>query len=630
MFIRRVKKQRSKNSRTFYQYTLAQAARIDGKVKQRSILYLGSEELMHDRSNRDIVLQLLKNKIQGTNDLFANDEKPDSRLIDLADHYYKKYLIKYDLDVDNDLDSPREVLPHSMPPRADKADYESVDLKGVRVEDSRNFGAENLCKHAADQLRLQDIFSQVGLTGQQSALALISIISRAIYAASEHRTASILDLNSSIKTLYGYDKPIGHKQLYSIADQLYGRRHLIDRALYKRLTDLFSLEDKLVIFDISNTYFETSKKGSRLAKYGRSKEKRYDCPLVTFTGVINAEGFIRHSRIYEGNKADCATMERMLDDLDSHSPLHSAKTVVIDAGIATEDNLQLIRDRGYHYVAVSRKRLKDYPADMAEHKIERQTGPNDKYKVELAAFRPEGYKDTWMYVQSEQKRVKEQSMSLKLTQRFVQDLKQIQAALTKKGGTKKLEKVWERIGRTKEKHKNVSARYNIDLEHNDEGVVTGMSWKQKPRRTTAKDKEKGVYFVRTSHARTEASQLWDIYNTIREVESTFRCLKSELKIRPVFHQKDERIQSHIYLTILAYQLVNTIRHQLRQQHIYHDWSNIVRIMSTQRMQDVVLSTPTKQLYLLTTSQPIKEVQEIYHATNCPSMRPTTKKYVVYH
>lgn len=124
--------------------------------------------------------------------------------------------------------------------------------------------------------------------------------------------------------------------------------------------------------------------------------------------------------------------------------------------------------------------------------------------------------------------------------------------------------------------------------------------------------------------------LWDIYNTIREVEATFRSLKSDLNLRPVHHQNDQRIEAHLYLTILAYQLVNTVRYMLKQKGINYDWKNIVRIMSTQKIQTVKLPTDKKVIHLRKPSVPIKEVRQIYDATNCEHTQSAQKKYVVYY
>lgn len=614
MFIREVKKQRSKDSKVFYQYNLVQAARVKGKVKQRVILYLGSDKELRDKKNRKMVLEVLKAKIFNQADFFPVDIPQNLKVLALS--YYEKYLVKYG-------DDTAEAA--SLPPEPQKAEYHSVDLLGLEVSDVKSFGAEHLCHQVLDKLKLEECLRSLGMDREQARKCLIAIAARAIFSSSEHKTAQILNMNSELPACYGHDAAFTHKQLYHISDELSKHKQEIDRFLYQRITDMFDIRDKLVIFDISNTYFETSKTDSNLAKYGRSKEKRNDCPVVVFTGVINAQGFIRHSRIYEGNRPDTKTLDDMIADLESHSGSASKKTIVMDAGIATEDNLALLRKKKYDYVCVSRKRLKNYPA--SENNVIKLTD-REKQKVELSIFHPEGQPDTWMYVQSDFKRKKEESMNEKLSGRFEEDLQNIRSAFQKKGGTKAIEKVWERIGRIKQKHKRVSGRYEIKVEQ-ENGKATAMTWERKPD-PVKEDKEKGVYFIRTSYQNPSEEELWDIYNTIREVESTFRCLKTDLQMRPVYHQKDQRIEAHLYLTLLAYQLVNTIRYMLRQKGIHHDWRNILRIMSTQTIQTIELPTDKKNIHLRKPAKPIEEVRQIYNATNCTDTQKAIKKYVVYH
>lgn len=613
MFIREVKKQRSKDSKTFYQYNLVQTSRIDGKVKQNVILYLGSDPLLADKDNRKMVLDMLKAKIFMQPDIFPRDVPEHLRA--LAISLYEKYLIKYGEP------EPDQV---SIPPAPEKADMHQVDVKGLQVADVKTFGGEHLCRQLLDKLKLRECLLNVGFEDKQADKALIAIASRAVFSSSEYKTAQLLDMNSELAGCFGYRSAITYKQLYAVSDKLFTHKEQIDSFLYNRITDLFDIEDKLVIFDISNTYFETGKKNSKLAFHGKSKEKRSDCPLVVFTGVINAQGFIRHSRIYEGNKPDTHTLSDMIADLEKYSGGAKKKTVVMDAGIATENNLALVREKGYDYVCVSRKRLRDYPAATTVS----QFTDRDKNKVKLSIFNPEGYPDTWMYVQSDAKRKKEESMAVKLAGRFEEELQGIRAALDKKGGTKKFEKVWERIGRAKQKHKRASGKYLVTVDQSG-GTATDIKWERKPD-PVREEKEKGVYFIRTSYKDPGETELWEIYNTIREVESTFRCLKSDLSIRPVFHQKDERIEAHIYLTILAYQLVNTIRYMLREKGIRHDWKNILRIMSTQTIQTIELPTDKKDIHIRKPSKPIKEVQQIYQATGCKYTEKAVKKYVVYH
>jgi len=497
----------------------------------------------------------------------------------------------------------------------------------VDAKDVKEFGAEHLCKQVLYKLDLQQHLSSLGIDNNTITQSLIAIIAKAIYSSSEYKTAQILDMNSSLKELFNYNKNLSHKELYKAADILYTHKKSIDQYLYNRISNIFDIKDKLVIFDISNTYFETNKSQSKLAKYGRSKEKRNDAPLVVFTGVINSQGFIRHSRIYQGNKPDSKTIDDMLADLSLHSPGQTEQIVVIDAGIATDENLKKIEEKGLQYVCVSRNRIKDYPVDQSTDK-EIYLTDRKKNKVFLKIFHPQDYNDTWMYVQSDLKSKKENSIEAKLKQRYEEELQSIESALHKKHGTKSIDKVWQRIGRAKEKYNKISSRYKIQVKEQN-GKAVQMSWSYNKNKIN-EDKTKGIYFIRTNIKDTNEKKLWEIYNTIREVEATFRSLKTDLKLRPVHHQNDQRIEAHLYLTMLAYQLVNTIRYMLKQNNIHYDWNNIKRIMSTQKLQTISLVTDTKQIQIRKPSVPINEVKQIYKATKCKDTQKIVKKYVVYH
>lgn len=626
MYIRQVKKQRSEKAQTFYQYSLVQNTRIGERVKQENILYLGSETLLANKQNRALVAKALKSRIYQEASLFPSSLPAD--LHGLVERYYAKYQLKYPESLEGK--TPATI---ALPPKVGKADFQTVDLNATQVEEVKSFGAEHLCKQLADRLQLDDHLSACGFTDHEVTQGLIAILSRAIFSASEWKTAQLLRDNSALCALLGREKAPTHKELYAIADKLYEHRDRLDRLLYSHIKDLFSLEDKLVIYDLSNTYFETAKSGSHLARYGKSKEKRSGCPLVVFTAVINAEGFIRHSRVYEGNKADPKSLEDMLADLEKSYPVIHSKvqakakpTVIMDAGIATEDNLLLLQQKGYYYACVTRAQLKDYVLDEQAMTLVKT---KNKETLRLQQLQVAARQDTWLYVQSPAKERKEQSMDKKLTQRFEEQLTNIGASLHKKGGTKAIAKVWERIGRTKEKNRHVAQLYEITVEEK-EGKAVLLQWKKKKPGRPKEDKKKGVYFIRTNLKTGSAPDLWKVYNTIREVESTFRCLKTDLNIRPIHHQKDERIQSHIYLTVLAYQLVNAIRHLTRKAGIHDDWQNLLRKARTQTIQNIVLPTGQKTIHLRKPSRPSQQLKEIYQACKCKHTIKTKRKYVVYH
>ena len=616
MFIRQVKKKNAKNGKTFYQYQLVQASRIDGKVKQRQVLYLGSDNELKDNTIRKEVLEQLQAKIFKQPLIFGNYSDISKKL---TQKYYQKYLFKYP----DDLIDNKIVIP--MPDTS--ADYQEVDIKNVATENTKTFGSEHLCKQITEKLDLSTCFKQLGFDNNENTLAQISIISRAIFASSEHKTAQYLQDNSSLKYLFNIpDVKITHHNLYKITDKLYQHKTQIDKYLYDKIVDIFSLNDSIVIYDLSNTHFEGRKQNSEIAQYGKNKQKRNDCKQVVFTGIINSEGFMRHSRVYEGDKADSTTIKDMISDLEVHNVNTKDKIVVIDAGFATKENLEYLDKNGYKYVCVSRQK----PNDEIVNKIEVKHNVTDRLgnKIELSLFEHPEYRDTWMYVKSQQKRKKESSMTEKLSRMFEQETQAMSDGLRKKGTTKKIEKVWERIGRLKERNRNISGKYNIDvIEQNGKAVEIKWAKKQTKEKT---DKKHGVYFIRTNLTKPTEQLVWETYNLVREVEATFRSLKSELNIRPVHHQNDDRIESHIYLTMLAYQLVNTTKHMLKEKDIHHDWTNIVRIMNTQSLQEVVLPMKTKTLKITTSSKPIQPALEIYKATGTKSMIKRKQKYVVYH
>lgn len=219
---------------------------------------------------------------------------------------------------------------------------------------------------------------------------------------------------------------------------------------------------------------------------------------------------------------------------------------------------------------------------------------------------------TYMYVHSRQKAVKEASMNDHFSKHYEESLENIKAALNKKGGTKKLEKVWERIGRLKEKCPTANKHYSITVTPDEENKkALDIKWDK----NTLKPKDgEGVYFIRTSLSGEEEGTLWTIYNTLTEIEATFRVLKTDLALRPVFHKYDENIESHLFLGLIAYQIVATIRYQLKQKGIHHDWRNIVRIMNTQKEVTSIMKCESGKIIMIKKcGTPTIEAKQIYDA-----------------
>jgi transposase len=457
-----------------------------------------------------------------------------------------------------------------------------VHADTIQHSDVREVGAEWLCHNTWNQLQLSHFLQSQGWSESQIQLAATQVISRAVYPASEFKTTAWIKENSAVCELTGYDMDhLTKDKLYQGALNLFALREPLQKHLSQRTNTLFDLEDKIILYDLTNTYFEGRMQHSTMAQRGRSKEKRSDAKLLVLAMVVNVEGFVKYINIHEGNMADSKTLLAMIERLETQA-WQRKPIVVLDAGIATNDNLKLLQTKGYAYVCVSRSKLKNYTAIADRCSVVLET--KSKQQVHLKAIQTADSTDYYLEVKSPAKALKEQGMKDLFETRYEQELQKIKAALLRKGGVKKIEKVHERIGRAKEKYPSVHSYYHLQLSTaNDKIQATDLTWQKDEALHQQKTDSLGLYFLRTNLTLTNEVNVWNIYNTIREIESTFRCLKTELDLRPVYHKNDDSSMAHLHLGILAYWLVNTIRHQLKAKGIRNDWREITRIANTQKM-----------------------------------------------
>jgi hypothetical protein len=506
---------------------------------------------------------------------------------------------------------------------ADK-DYHRIDTDTVKNKNIKEVGSEWLCMQALEQLGISAFFTSRGWPSEQIELALTHIISRATYPASELRTSQWLKENSAVCELTGYPiEKITKDKLYDISKCLYKVKDDLEKHLSKRTNELFDLTDKIILYDLTNTYFEGSMRSSKIARFGRSKEKRSDARLIVLAVVVNTEGFLKYSQIFEGNLADSKTLEQIICQLSSRtSSTEHHPIVVLDAGIATEDNLKLLKQHHFDYMCVSRSNMKKYSVDTASKPV--KIFDKKEQALTLQKIKVEGNSDSWLRVHSEAKALKESGMNSRFSQRFEQGLCQIKESLAKKSGVKKQEKVWERIGRLKAKYPSIHKYYDINTEANNETTTTNITWKQKPL-----EKKEGYYLLRTTLDQKDEQVQWTIYNTIREIEATFRTLKTDLDLRPVYHKTDEASMAHLHLGLLAYWVVNTIRHQLKQKNINNEWRDITRIMNTQKIvTTTMVNEYDQQIIIRQCSEPTDQVSKIYAALKYKIQPFSRKKSVV--
>jgi len=532
-----------------------------GESRQRTVLSVGFiDHLSSEQINQ--IQQGLNDRVEGQMTLFE-----DAEVQTQIDSLYSRLIREKRIDrIHKDNDKSK--------------DWETIDLNSLKNKDVREIGSEWMTYQAIKELGIESYLTSRDWDSDKVNLAVSHLVSRAVYPASELKIVSFMTENSSVCELTGYPvESINRFKLYGISNSLYEEKSGLESHLSHRTNNLFDIKDTICIYDLTNTYFEGEKRRSSLARYGRSKEKRNDCPLVVLALVVNVEGFIKYSAIYKGNMSDSRSLPDMIDKLRVETSESATRAlVVMNAGITTEENLELIKNKGYDYICVIRSNLKKYKEIESSFPVT----VRDNKDREITLQRVETEKDTEYYlkVTSPTKALKEHAMRNQFQVRFEEQLSNIARSLNKKGGVKKYDKVCERIGRLKQKYPSVHRMYSIELKKDKKDICTSLVWHLLPHVEVQKKDEAGVYFLRTNLSETKEELVWTAYNCIRNIESSFRCLKSDLDLRPVFHKSDEASEAHLHLGLLAYWVVNTIRHKLKQHGIHSSWKEIVRIMNT--------------------------------------------------
>ncbi len=634
MFVKEIKKRNKKDGKEFFVHRLVVSERTPQGPRHRVILQLGHLDL--PKSQWKALADRIEAIVQGkttdgtTGELF--ESVLDPKVEALAVHYANLLIEKRIMEGGQAFEPAREKGNEDVKTGEERGEtketgrsLEVVDVDSIQTSNVRQVGAETISLHGFNQLKLKDILKDAGFNEKEVTLATLAIIGRMVHPGSDLSTVGWAREISALDELLGTSfRHLGKNALYGISEKLYENRKVIDKALREREGRLFSLDRKIILYDLTNTFFEGTGRDSELAKYGRSKEKRTDCPLVTLGMVIDGQGFPLGSEVFKGNQGEPETLKEMVGRLDEEAaPAGEGgdkPVVIMDAGIASEDNLNMLREAGYDYLVVSRKRYDDQ-VDR-DSMIEITVGPDVVIKASLI----EQENEQILYCESDLRRKKEQSIKSRLQQHFEEGLQQIRAALGKKGGTKKYDKVVLRVGRLTERYKRIAHFYNIDVIPGDKDKAADIKWEV----DTAALEERfgGKYFLRTSNMDLSPEQIRSLYTTLTNVEDSFRAMKSDLGLRPVYHSKDAGIKAHLYITVLAYHVMQTIRHQLRQQGIHIRWSALRERMSTHvRVTTAFTNGQGRRIFVRNTSVPNLFATTIYQALRC---NPTYLKNIKYY
>lgn len=606
MFIRKTIIINRETGKPYHNFQLVESHRTARGPRQRILLNLGTD-LDLDKLESKALANRIEEILQGVYPLLPYSEKIER----LAQIYASKLI--------HHLSTDRE----SLKEQKLQEDFVSIDVNSIEQSEPKTVGAEHLMLQMAEQLKLTETLLSIGFSKADVSIALGVIIARAVAPDSERATHAWMCQQSGIGELLDFDfGKSSLNKLYQISDKLLSHKDTLEDHLEHIEKEFHGYTSTIALYDLTNTYMEGQAKANPKAAHGMSKEKRLDCPLVTMGLVMNEHGFLNRTAILPGNASEPKTLEEMIKALEAHESLFKP-IIILDAGIATEANLDWLRQNQYKYVVSARQK----PPSMDIEGDLMAVG-DSKDHVKAALIQGDNYDEKWVYCESEAKAAVASEMKTAFKRRFEDDLTQLANSLTKPKGRKKYAKVVERLGRLKEKHNKVSGCYEIEVTASTDGsVATCVKWKAIEEKMNAK--LTGKYFLRTNLTELDARELWQLYNVLRGIENAFRFMKSSLGMRPVYHQKEHRVDGHLWITILAYHLIQNLLYQLRKQGMTHHW-NVIRKIFLGRVRVTVQAKTADgaTLHHRSTTKPEENQRAIYKMLGLSSSILRSKKITI--
>jgi transposase len=600
MFIRKTTHTDHKNGKPYYTYKLVESIRTDRGPRQRPVLNLGKNFSLANEKWKELA-DRIEAIISGQQNLFPVSEEIEQ----LARRYARRIIRRHGQR------SPVAIEAQSRP------DYQTVDVNSLENEQIRSVGGESVVLATIKELELDRQLEALGFNRPNIEAAIGVITARLLAPTSERATHLWLQNETALDDLMDTSfEPLSQDRVYQVSDMLLRNKEAIESYLQGRERQLFNLDEKILLYDLTNTFFEGSGKYNKKAHFGVSKEKRTDCPLVTLALLMDADGFPKKSEILEGNVSEPATLEKIVPQISTAA---RKPIIVADAGIGTEKNIKWMAENGYRYIVVSRKRKPDMPAGIEMVKVR-----EDERRVVRAAVRATASGEMEVFCHSTAKEIKEQGIKNRFERRFEDNLAQARDSLHKKHGTKNYDKVLEKIGRLKERYRRVARRYEITVEKDESARAVNINWRMKQLDDTG-----GYYVLRSNLTDKNEKEVFDIFTLLLDLEDAFRSMKSELGLRPVYHQSEYRCDGHLFITVIAYHVLHSIRLKLKRHGITHSWSTIrSRLATHYRVTTSMKRSDGKMLYVRKTAKPEQCHTLIYDALGLAQRPGKTSKVLL--
>ena len=486
-----------------------------------------------------------------------------------------------------------KLFPAHVEPPADDPQVARVLVDRVRLERTRQFGACWLGWELWKRLGLEGFFQQALDSDPAdvpwSRVAAVLAISRLCAPGSELAVEERWYPSTALEDLLGIEEgKINDTRLYRCLDRMLPQKTALERHLKQRYGELFAAEFDVLLYDLTSTYVEGLAEKNPMMRHGYSRDHRPDCKQMVIALIVNSEGFPFSYETFDGNRADVSTMETILRMVERKYG-KARRIWVMDRGIVSEENLAAIRKRGGQYlVGTPRSQMKQFEAELLKDDWSRV---RPEVEVKQVAI-PQG-EETYILCRTASRKEKEKAIRKRFSTRMELALQRLQKTIAA-GRLKDRNKMERRLGKIQARHSQVNDLFEVALRDTPEGVR--LFWEIKKERKTWRDLREGAYMLRTNLTAGSAEEFWSKYMQLTEAEACFRVLKSELSIRPLFHQKEPRVKAHVMVAFLGYALWVTLKHLLKQRPA------IVPQPSASGVDNAQPLSPTKALALLSTLQ----------------------------
>jgi transposase len=486
-----------------------------------------------------------------------------------------------------------KLFPSHVEPPADDPQVARVLLNRVRLERTRQFGSCYLGLELWKRLQL-DRFFESTVDGHDadvpwSRITAVLAINRLCAPGSELAIEERWYPSTALDDLLGIEEgKINDTRLYRCLDHILPQKTKLEQHLKQRYGELFGAEFDVLLYDLTSTYVEGAAEKNPMMRRGYSRDHRPDCEQMVIALIVNSEGFPFSYETFDGNRADVSTMETILRMVERKYG-KARRVWVMDRGIVSEENLQAIRRRGGQYlVGTPRSQMKQFEEELLK---DDWTRVRPEVEIKQAAI-PQG-EETYILCRTAGRKEKEKAIRNRFSTRMEEALNGLAKTIAT-GRLKDRHKMERRLGRIQAKHSQVNDLYDVVFRDTPDGVR--LIWGMKADRKDWRELREGAYMLRTNLKADTAEQLWSQYMQLTEAEASFRALKSELSIRPLFHQKEPRVKAHVMVAFLGYALWVTLKHVLKRRPA------IVPEPSRSGVNNAEPLSPMKALVLLSTLQ----------------------------